>query len=106
MGDSGVVLGVGLVRAGRGGGGEFEVGLEDLDLAVILGVDACLSALVVVNGEVFDGRQGAGGAALLLQVLLDIAQQEAEREGEQAAEDDDHFAHFFWSGRINIIEVL
>lgn len=56
MGDSGVVLSVGLIRARGVGAGEFQVRLEDLDLAVILGIEACLSTLVVVNGEVFDGR--------------------------------------------------
>lgn len=40
MGDSGVVLGVRLIRARGVGGGEFEVRLEDLNLAVILRVDA------------------------------------------------------------------
>lgn len=57
MGDSVVVLGVGLIMAGSVGGSEFEVRLEDLDLAVVFWVNAGLSTLFVLDGEVFDSRE-------------------------------------------------
>lgn len=43
--------------AGSVGGSEFEVRLEDLDLAVVFWVNAGLSTLIVLDGEVFDGRE-------------------------------------------------
>ncbi len=83
VGDCVVVDGVESVGAGGVGVGEGEVGLKELDLAVVLGVDAGLPALAVLYGVVFDGGQGAGGAALFLQVGLDVAQDEAGAEGHQ-----------------------
>ncbi len=71
MRNGAVVLGEGFVGAGGVGVGQFEGGLEDLDLAEVLGVDAGLATLVVAEGEVLDLREGAGGAALVTQILLD-----------------------------------
>jgi drug/metabolite transporter (DMT)-like permease len=91
--DGVVVLGVGLVGTGGVGGGQFQVGLEDLDLAVVLGIDAGLTAFVVFYGEVFDSWQLARGAALLLEVLLNSREGEAEGHCQEGEEDNQQLTH-------------
>lgn len=88
-----VVVGVGLVGAGGVGVGEFERGFEDLDFVVVLGVHTGLAALVVSDAEVLDSREGAGGAALLLQVLLNVIEGERESHSQQC-QNHQYLVHF------------
>ena len=93
MSDGAIVFGEGAVSTGSIGGGLVKGGFKNLNLANILGVNAGLSTLVVPQGKVLDFREGAGGAALLSQVLLDA---ESTSEGDEQSKQYQQFNHLLF----------
>jgi hypothetical protein len=69
MSDRTVVDGIMIVKAGIIAGGQGKTGLKYLKLNIVFGVKAGLSTSFVCQGIVFEGGQGTGSAALLLQDL-------------------------------------
>jgi hypothetical protein len=64
-----VVDGIMIVKAGIIAGGQGEIRLKYLIFFIVFGVKAGLSTSFVCQGIVFEGGQGTGSAALLLQDL-------------------------------------